>query len=245
MAITEVGLRVADQAQLVLEEAQKIITVLGKGEKPLSGTLRLGAIATLGPFLIPRFLGPLRKEFPSLNLVLREGLTAPLLQELREGSVDAVLAARTFDESGLRVLPLFFEPFVLAAPAGHPLAAKKPLRAADLKAQDMVLLEDGHCLRDQTLDTGPANRRGQVRQFHATSIETLRHLVTSGLGYTLLPKLAALDRPMSDLVSYREFDQSSVGRQIVLVCRERYPAIADVERLAEFLIKHHPKEVRA
>lgn len=245
VAITEVGKRVADQARIVLEEAQKILTVLGKGAKPLSASLRLGAIATLGPFLIPHFLGPLKKEFPSLNLILREGLTDPLLKELKEGNLDAVLAARTFDKSGFRVFPLFFEPFVLATPVGHPLAAKKPLRTSDLKAEDMVLLEDGHCLRDQALDTCPSNRRGHVRQFHATSIETLRHLVASGLGYTLLPKLAVRERPMSDLVSYREFESGTVGREIVLVCRERYPAMAEIEHLARFLAKHRPKELAA
>jgi len=243
VAITDVGRRVADQARRVLEEAQKIIGLLGKGATPLTGTLRLGAIATIGPFLIPRFLGPLRKAFPSLNLIFQEGLTNPLLKQLREGNLDAVIGARTFDESGFKVLPLYFEPFVLAAPAGHPIAKKKPLRASDLRAQDMVLLEDGHCLRDQTLDTCPANRRGHVRQFHATSIETLRHLVASGLGYSLLPKLAVHDRPMGDLVSYREFDPPTVGREIVLVCRERYPAVSDIERLAAFLTKHHPREV--
>lgn len=243
VAITEVGKRVSDQARVALEEAQKIIGLLGKEVAPLTGTLRLGAIATLGPFLIPRFLAPLRKEFASLHLILQEGLTDSLLKGLREGSLDVILAARTFDENRLRVLPLFFEPFILAAPIGHPIAKKRPLRASDLKARDMVLLEDGHCLRDQVLDTCPANRRGHVRQFHATGVETLRHLVASGLGYTLLPKLAAHDRPMNDLVSYREFDQPAVGREIALVCRESYPAIADVERLAAFLIKHRPKEV--
>jgi LysR family hydrogen peroxide-inducible transcriptional activator len=245
VAITEAGTRVAEQARLVLAEAQKIIAAAGKGGEPLSGTLRLGAIATLGPFLIPRFLAPLKKEFASLNLLLREGLTDPLLKELKDGNLDAVLAARTFDEGGLRVFPLFFEPFVLAAPKGHPIARQKRLRSSDLKAEEMVLLEDGHCLRDQTLDTCPANRRGHVRQFHATGIETLRHLVANGSGYTLLPRLAVQDRQagslMSDLIAYRDFEQDSVGREIVLVCRDRYPRMEDMEKLAAFLVKHRPK----
>jgi LysR family hydrogen peroxide-inducible transcriptional activator len=243
VSITDTGRRVADQAQVVLLEAEKILGLTQKASGPLEGTLRLGAIATLGPFLVPRFLSELRRSFPSLRLVLREGLTDGLLRELKEGTVDAVLAARTFDETGFHVMPLFFEPFVLAAPKGHPIAQKKPLRSADLRAEDMVLLEDGHCLRDQILETCPTNRRGHVRQFHATSVETLRALVGSGLGYTLLPKLAVRDRPLGELITYRGFDQASVGREIVLVCRSSYPAMGDVERLGRFLRAHRPPEL--
>ena len=198
---------------------------------------------TLGPYLMPHFLGHFRTQFPNATLILREGLTEPLIKELRAGTLDAVLAARTFDETGLKSYDLFFEPFVLAAPLGHPILDHKPLKASDMKAAEMVLLEDGHCLRDQTLESCPSNRRGSIRQFHATSIETLRHLVASGLGYTLLPKLATRDRPMKDLVAYRNFHQPNMGRDVILVCRERYAGVADVELLARSIIKCRPKDM--
>lgn len=237
VSITPVGQRVTLQAQTVLQEAQQIAAVLGKDTKPMSGEFKLGTIATLGPYYTPYFLGPIRKQFPDLNLILREGLTHQLLAELKAGNLDAVLAAPTFDETGFKTFPIFFEPFVLATPKGHALSHKKPLKGSDLKATEMVLLEDGHCLRDQTIETCHTNRRGNIKQFHATSIETLRHLVASGLGYTLLPKLAVKDHPMKDLVDYREFEQTTIGRDIILVCRESYPKLEQIKLLTEFLKK--------
>jgi len=243
VVITEVGRKVADQAQQVLDEATKIISISETSKRTLEGGLRLGAISTLGPFFIPRFLGPLRKKYPLLNLNLKEGLTDSLLEDLRKGDLDAVLAARTFHESGFKVFSIFFESFVLATPFGHRLSKKKALRVSDLRLEEMLLLEDGHCLRDQALDTCPANSRGNIHQFHATSVETLRHLVASGLGYTLLPKLAVYGHPMKNLVSYCSFKEKFIGREIVLVCIERYPAVVDIERLAKFLRLHCPAEV--
>jgi LysR family hydrogen peroxide-inducible transcriptional activator len=198
---------------------------------------------------VPYFLAGLRAEFPRMTLVLREGSTDGLLKELREGSLDMVLGALARDEkgakdeTGLQVSALFFEPLLLAAPRGHALLKKDQLRASDLKASEMVLLEDGHCLRDHALETCPANRRGNIRQFHAASIETLRHLVASGLGYSLLPKLATLGRPLKDLVSYRAFDGEAVGREIVLVCRERYADAKAFELVARAIVRHRPKEL--
>lgn len=238
VALTERGRAVVDQARLVLEEAQKIAS-LAAGDSSrgmLHGTLRIGAIITLGPYYVPRFLPAIRKAYPDLQLILREGLTDTLLEELRQGELDIVLAARTFQESGFRVFSLFHEPFVLAVPKQHPLAKKKELRPSDLKAADMIFLEDGHCLRDQALEICPQNRRGSIRQFHATSLETLRQLVAAGLGYTLMPQLAAQpDRSLGGLLKYRSFQNKKIGREIVLVCRERYPRMKDVERLVDLL----------
>jgi len=235
--ITQAGQRVAEQARVVLEEAQKIPKMAQGQQKPLSGRLSLGSIATLGPYFVPDFLGPLRDEYPELRLALKEGLTESLLNDLREGRLDVVMAARTFDEKGFHVIPLFFEPFVLAMPKGHALEKKHNMSPSDLRAEEMILLEEGHCLRDQAIDSCPASRRGNIQQFHATSTETLSHLVASGFGYTLLPKLAVKDSPLKRLVTYRPFTQESVGREIVLVCRKHYHAMNDVEHLARFLTK--------
>lgn len=245
VTLTERGKLISDQARIILEEAEKLVSIAQQTEKSdLHGNLRLGVIATLGPYYVPHFLSDLKSQFPKLKLIFREGLTDQLLSDLRSGSLDAVLAARTFDESGFRVFPIFDEAFVLAVPKNHALGAKDPLLVRDLHTEDMVLLEDGHCLRDQTLEICPPNRRGNIRQFHATSVETLKHLVASGMGYTLLPELAIGDfDPMKNLLTYRKFESEKIGRTIVLVCRQRYARLAEIEKLAEFLQRIAPKKI--
>ena len=238
VAITPEGQPIAAQARVVLEEAYKIADLTGSGRSPLSGSLRLGAIATVGPYLMPHLLAPLRKAYPKLNLFLREGLTDELLSELKAGHLDAVIASDTFQDASLRTIPLFFEPFVLAAPRTHQLASKQRLTRRDLDSEQMILLEDGHCLRDQTLNLCPANRRGATRQYHATSLETLRHLVAIGTGYTLIPQLAVQnDAQLKSLIRYREFDDPAVGRNVILVCRNRFGRMADIDALAQFISK--------
>jgi len=245
VALTPVGEAVVRQARVVLEEAEKVVAAAQAPRAPLAGPLRLGAIATLGPYLMPYLLGPLRRRYPRLALTIKEGLTQDLLAELRAGELDAVLAARTFPEDGLDVRPLFVEPFLLTVPRGHPLQHKHPVRASELRAEDMVLLEDGHCLRDQTLALCPPNRRGNVREMHVTSLETLRHLVASGAGYTLMPILAVnRDRRLQGLIHYRPLEGRDIGRDIVLVCRERYPRKSDIALLADFIREHAPRAVR-
>ena len=245
VTITPSGKAVADQARIVLEEAAKISGITRSAQEPLSGPLRLGAIATVGPYLLPHLLSPLRKAYPKLELFLREGLTEQLLGELRTGQLDAVIASNTFVDSTLRVIPLFFEPFVLAAPRTHKLATKEHVDRRDLNAERMLLLEDGHCLRDQTLDLCPANRRGHIRQFQATGLETLRHLVATGSGYTLIPALAVSDDKMlKSLICYQRFDDKAIGREIVLACRNRFGRMIDIDALAHFIRNNLPREAR-
>ncbi len=244
VAITPQGQAVVNQARLVLEEAEKIPELTRSARQPLSGSLRLGVIATVGPYLMPHLLAPMRKTFPKLELFLREGLTEELLAELKAGRLDAVIASDTFDDPTLRILPLYFEPFVLAAPTGHPLTAKTSIGRRDLNSNDMVLLEDGHCLRDQSLDICPSNRRGHIRQFHATSLETLRHLVATGSGYTLVPELAVReDKQLKPLMVYRRFGEKGIGRNIILVCRKRFARMADIDTLASLVRDHLPASV--
>jgi LysR family transcriptional regulator, hydrogen peroxide-inducible genes activator len=246
VVITPIGEQVARQARIVLEEANKIATLAQETSRPLSGALRLGTIATLGPYLMPHLLAPLRKEFPKLELLMKEGLTDELIEDLRNGLLDAVLAAPTFNTEGLKLIPLFEEPFLVATPKNHAFALRAAVRPRDLNSEDMVLLEDGHCLRNQTIEVCPSNRRGKFREFQATSLETLRHLVASGFGYSLMPRLAvdANDR-LKNLITYRPFEGKPVGRTIVLVCRERFGRMNDIETLAEFIRDNLPKGVVA
>ncbi|HEX9812952.1 MAG TPA: LysR substrate-binding domain-containing protein [Burkholderiales bacterium] len=242
VAITEVGAAVIQQARVVLEEAEKILTAAKSTRAPLAGPFRLGAIATLGPYLMPHLLAPLRKAFPRLELYLKEGLTDDLLEELRGGGLDAVLAAQTFDTEGLHVIALFVEPFLLTLPKDHPLQARDPVPVSELKAGEMVLLEDGHCLRDQTIAACRPNRRGHIKEMHVTSIETLRHLVASGAGYTLMPLLAVNeDERLKELIRYRRLEGKNTGRTIVLACRERFPRRHEVELFADFVCAHIPR----
>jgi LysR family hydrogen peroxide-inducible transcriptional activator len=236
VAITSDGQRVTKQARIVLEEAAKIPLLAAPVAEPLSGLLRLGAIATVGPYLMPHLIPKLRKHFPKIQLLLREGLTVNLLTELRAGSLDAVIATPTSDKEGLTAFDLFWEPFVLAAPRHHRLAERTSVHATDLRSEEMVLLEDGHCLRQQMVDVCPPNRRGNFKEFHATSLETLRHLVASGFGCTLIPQLALKSsHGLQKLIQYRPFTGKPVGRTIVLVCRSRFSRMKDLEVLAEFI----------
>jgi LysR family hydrogen peroxide-inducible transcriptional activator len=244
VVITPEGERVAQQSRVVLEEARKIAAIAQNAAEPLSGSLRLGAIATLGPYLLPHLLGGIRKRFPKLEMLIKEGLTDHLIADLRTGALDAVLAAPTFPKDGLRLVPLFHEPFLLAAPRGHAMETKEPLRVKDLHSEDMVLLEDGHCLRDQTIELCPSNRRGNFREFHATSLETLRHMVATGFGYSLMPQLAAgRSDPLKSLITYRKFEGKPVGRKIVAACRDRFGRMADIDMLANFIRESLPSGV--
>lgn len=248
VVITPLGRDIVAQARVVLEEAAKIAVLAQASTAPLSGTLKLGAIASVGPYLMPHVLGALRKRYPKLQFFLKEGVTEQLIRELREGTLDAVIASPTFDALGLTETSLFFEPFVVAMPKGHVLSGKQKLSPTDLNAADMVLLADGHCLKDQTLSVCPSNKRGAIKEFQATSVETLRHLVASGLGYTLLPYLAVEDGPkLKGLLEYRAFasanDGRAVGRAVALYSRARYARGRDLELLAALIRENVPREL--
>src|SRR5262249_36302239 len=236
---------VADQARAVLEAAARISRSTRCARERFSNPQRLGAFAATGPSLFPHLRAPLRKAYPKLELFLREGLTEQLLGELRTGQLDAVIASNTFVDPTFRVIPLFFGPFVLATPRSHKLATKEHIDRRDLNGERMVLLEDGHCLRDQTLDLCPSNRRGHIRQFQATSLETLRHLVATGFGYTLVPALAVSDEKMlRSLICYRRFEDRAVGRDVILACRNRFGRMADIDALANSIRDNLPRDAR-
>jgi LysR family hydrogen peroxide-inducible transcriptional activator len=244
VTLTEQGRRLVDQARLVLEEAQKIPAMVKQRETPLAGPFRLGAIASVGPYLFPHLLGAIRKAHPELELFIQEGLTDGLIQQLRNGNLDAVIASPTFDRQGLREEKIYFEPFYLAAPKGHPLAKVKRLHSEDLHAEEMVLLEDGHCMKDQTLQLCGSGRRQRAKGFQAASLETLRQMVAVGMGYTILPQLAVPEKntPLKELIDYRPFDEKRVGRWITLYSKERFSRPSDVDALAAFLRKESPIE---
>ena len=237
------GEAVARQARAVLAEAQKLIVMAQASTDALSGRLALGAIQTLGPYLFPRVLRALRQLFPDLALTLTEGRTGELLDGLREGRLDAVLLSPPIDETGLTLAPLFSEPFLLSCPVDHPLAQAPELKADTLAGPELLLLEEGNCLRDQAL-AACAAAPGAGR--HATSLETLRSMVAAGAGYTLMPRLASEEGPdATGLVVSRPFGDGGPARIVTLAWRATDPRRASLDRLAAFFRDHAPEGTRS
>ncbi|HEX2553344.1 MAG TPA: LysR substrate-binding domain-containing protein [Microvirga sp.] len=239
---TERGQAIVRQARHVLAEAQQLLVLAREGgEAPLSGPFALGAIQTLGPYFFPLVLRPLRAQYPRLALQLSEGRTAELVADLREGRIDAALLSPPFDETGLTVAPLFREPLLVAMPANHPLSRAPAIRADALAGPDLLLLDGGNCLRDQTIAAcGAGSGAGR----HATSLETLRSMVAAGSGYTLLPFLSL--RPDPDgLIVTRTLAPESPERGIALAWRASDPRAESLRLLVEFFRRHAPAGTRA
>jgi LysR family hydrogen peroxide-inducible transcriptional activator len=191
VTLTDAGVRVVERARRLLKEADDIREVARVDSDPLAGRLKVGLIPTIAPYLLPRVAPKLRRSLPKLSLMLSEYQTEPLLERVREGDIDLAILALPAETEGLATRALFAEAFVVAMPARHPLAARKRLRVADLEGERLLLLEEGHCLRDQALEVCSAIGATENADFRATSLETLRQMVAAGLGITLLPRLAA------------------------------------------------------
>jgi LysR family hydrogen peroxide-inducible transcriptional activator len=190
IALTAVGEAVVLHARRVLREADDIRAVSRAGQDPLAGPLKVGLIPTLGPYLLPRVAPRITRALPRLQLLLHEYKTDTLVERTIAGELDLAILALPADTNGLAARSLFAEAFLVAMPGNHRLAARKRVRLADLADEKLLLLEEGHCLRDQALEV--CERVGTEDQdFRATSLETLRQMVAAGLGLTLLPRLAA------------------------------------------------------
>jgi len=236
--VTEKGREILAQAQKIVDEASLLIERAKMDREPLVGPFRLGAIATVGPYLLPRVLVPLRKAFPKCELIIEEGLTETLLKKLDSGELEVVIAADTFSNDKFIKYPLYFEKFLAAVPKGHRFENRITLSTREIDAREMVLLEDGHCLSDQVLQLCPKGK-GMVREsFQTTSLETLRHLVASGVGYTLIPELAVpKENNLKGLVIYIPFE-TEVGREIILVTRKSFSRERDIKALMELFRKY-------
>jgi LysR family hydrogen peroxide-inducible transcriptional activator len=238
VAVTAQGAVLLVQVERILNEARHFLAMSGQGQAGLMGVLQLGAIETIGPYYLPGLLGLMRREMPAVALRLTEGRTATLLERLRHGMLDVVLMVPTPDMPGLAAAKLFFEPFVLATPRAHRLSALPQIKLDALPIEDLLLLEEGHCLRDQALTLcaeAPAATR------HATSLETLWHMIAAGEGFSLLPSLAVAARPeISTLVQCRTMLEPHAGREIALVWRSSDPRETQFRQLADLLRRHAP-----
>lgn len=220
---TAVGERVVRRARRILAEADEIRSLARRAQSPHTGSVRLGAFPTLAPYLLPHVVPGLRERFPDLEVLLVEDKTADLLDGVRAGTLDAALVALPVADESLAVEPLFREDFVLATPAELPERVEGPLAVADLGGEDLLLLADGHCLRDQALEVCGLSGAQERRGFQATSLETLRHMVASGVGATLMPRLAVTPPVVENPgVALREFVAPAPHRDIALVWRRTH-----------------------
>ena len=241
---TPIGREILAAARNIVEESERIRELARHAQDPMSRTLHLGVIPTLGPYYLPHALTLVHKKHPGLRLLLREEMTPQILEHLVDGRLDAGLLALPVTDDSLRVEPLFYEPFFAALPAGHPLSKQSELKVSDIMKEKLLLLDEGHCLRDQALDVCGTGSRGR-EEVRATSLETLRQMVAMGLGLTLLPALSvdAAPRANKKAVDIRPFKSPSPGRTIGLVWRKRAPFPETFERLAQTLKNALPGEV--
>ena len=247
---TTAGSDLIVQARVVLEEAEKLRQMAQQALDPMAGTLRLGVIPTLGPYLLPHLVPQVREQYPQLQLYLREDLTANLIERLRMGVLDAILLALPIQTDGLELIELFREPFVMALPKDSPLAGKAEVLETDLMGVPLLLLEDGHCLRDQALAVcGLPQPRG-TEDFRGSSLETLRQMVAAGVGCTLLPALAADTPDRADkrpagerLIELRPFAAPVPNRTIGLAARRGFPRMEMVRAFATLIRRHAPRSV--
>lgn len=247
VTVTPVGARIIAQALQTLEAADAIKQIAHEGIDQLTGPLRLGAIYTIGPYLFPELIPLLRKKAPEMPVFVEEDYTAGLAEKLKRGDLDIIIIALPFQEPGLVTLPLYQEPFVVLLPAAHPLTQRKTIRPSQLDDETVLLLGAGHCFRDQVLEACPNCLPGQgqesylERSIEGSSLETIRHMVVSGLGLTVLPCTAAgADRYSQRLVTIRRFSSPVPGRTVALVWRSSFarPKVIDVIR--DTLAHTHP-----
>ena len=234
--LTPVGRDIAERARRVLADIEQMRETARRSIDPEAGSVRLGMFPTLGPYLLPHVVPALRARFPQLELLLVEEKTEPLLAMLRSGRLDAAVLALPLHEDWLESEFLFEEPFMLAVPNHHPLSKRRDLQLADLADQHLLLLEDGHCLRDQALEVCTLAGAGEKDGFRATSLETLRQMVAAGVGITLLPMLA-VKPPVSASEDIRllNFKNPPPTRRIAMVWRKSSAMGSFLHQIADVL----------
>ena len=234
VSVTALGEAIVRQAQIVIEQAAAIREIAKRGKDPLAGPLKLGIIYTIGPYLLPDLVKNVIEMSPQMPLMLQEQFTIKLLEMLRTGDLDCAILAEPFPDTGLAIAPLYDEPFVIAVPKNHPLAKRKTVSAEELKKETMLLLGTGHCFRDHVLEVCPEYARfssdaeGIRKSFEGSSLETIKHMVASGMGVTVVPQLGMPSEPQQH-VAYVRFAAPVPTRRVVLAWRRsftRYEAIA-------------------
>jgi LysR family hydrogen peroxide-inducible transcriptional activator len=234
-SLTPFGQQTSDQARKIFTDVDSILARSKSLCLPLSGPLRLGVIPTIAPYLLPRILPGLQKQFPTLELQLHEDLTERLLEQLHQGRLDVILMAFPYDTPGLSQKILFSEDFVVACPKGH--KHPKAYKTEDLAGEKLLLLEDGHCLRDHALSACKIRLPRQRKTFSATSLPTLIQMVASGYGITLLPEMAGKKGALPSNLELIPFKNPKPSREIGLAWPKNSPLAQDASALHDFLFR--------
>ncbi|MCK6408338.1 hydrogen peroxide-inducible genes activator [Thauera sp.] len=236
--ITETGRRIVIQAERVLMEASQIQEIAAAGKDPLAGPLRVGVIYTIGPYLLPRLIPRVHQLAPRMPLIIQENFTARLAESLKRGELDVIIISLPFEEAGVVAQPLYDEPFRVLMPAGHPWTAERAIDAEHLADDQLLLLGSGNCFRDQVLEVCPSCRNigGLQRTLEGSSLETIRHMVATGLGVTVLPSSAADEMSHNVLVAVRPFVAPEPSRRVALAWRVTYPRSGAIDVLRAAII---------
>jgi LysR family hydrogen peroxide-inducible transcriptional activator len=245
--ITPIGAAILVHARQMMEQADAIEQLAQAHQDPLAGPLRIGAIPTLSPYLIPLILLPLKRQYPQMKLVLSEELTDTLLERLRNHEIDAALLATAVNEADLESIPLFDEPFWLAHPRDHALYNKEKITRKDLDSDELLLLSEGHCLAQQAMEVCHLKERdsqGEMADLRAASLETLLQLVGAGFGCTLVPALAIGGSWASGSgIVARQLELPDAYRRVSLVFRHSYPRRAALDAFAQVILENLPNTV--
>jgi len=240
ISVTPLGAQIIAQAERVLEQTAAIKELAKQNKDPLAGPLRLGVIYTIGPYLLPPLVKNIIEQVPQMPLILQENFTVRLLELLRQGELDAAIMALPLPEHGMSMQTLYDEPFVVAMPEHHPWATRKAISAQDLKSETMLLLGNGHCFRDQVLEVCPEMARfsspgnGMQRTFEGSSLETIRHMVASGIGLTVLPRASVPDmQARGNMLAFVPFEEPVPSRRVVIVWRKSFTRRAAIEAVCE------------
>lgn len=233
---TEVGAKIIEQANIVLEEAAKLKELAKQGENPLHGLFKLGMIHSVGPYLLPEIIPILRVTAPEMPLEVEENLTANLEVQLRNGVVDAAVVALPFDLPGIQVTSLYDESFSVVVPSDHHWATRKEIHPEELADEKVLLLNSGHCFSNQVTQACPElSRKGEILQ--GNSLETIRNMVASNLGITVLPLSATVERYQNPLIKVIPFAAPAPTRRIAIAWRKSYVRVAAIEKLTQAIIQ--------
>jgi len=241
VSVTPAGEKIVEQAQRVLEEAARIREIAAAGKDPLAGPLRLGAIYTIGPYLLPKLIPILRKTAPAMQLLIQENFTHRLAEALKSGEVDVILVALPFEAPGVLTRAVYDEPFLVAVPKGHPWQNRKRVTSDELASESLLLLGEGHCFRDQVLEICHAVRARErsplAKTVEGGSLETIRQMVAGGVGITVLPATStSTSGGASELIRILPFARPAPTRRVGLAWRRSFPRPDAIEALRKAIL---------
>lgn len=239
VSVTPAGEEIVELARQLIATVDRIELTAAAARDPLSGPLRLGMIPTIGPYLSPLILPAIREQLPKVSVVLAEATTEELEQRLVDGSLDVAVTATTPAHKRLEDRELYMEPFDVVLPAGHALASRESLDISDFLTEELLLLTDGHCLRDQVLDVCHLNPAEATPNTRETSLETIIALVASGEGITMVPRLSRSATGNIDGIACRKTTEP-VGRVVRLAYRATFPRRQLLDRLGEVILAQVP-----